>query len=95
MSLNNSYYNDKKRNDILMLYEDINKVKTQSIFTGGIDTGVDSGKFVIDTSNNIGMSGSQTQEVYADRFIGPYARNQLNCQSWLGESTESNDEGHS
>ena len=49
---------------------------------------------MIDTSNNIGMSG-QTQEVYADRFIGPYARNQLNCQSWLGESTEGSDEGHS
>ena len=27
ISRDNSYYNDKKRNDILMLYEDINKVK--------------------------------------------------------------------
>ena len=90
-SLNQSYYIEKKRRDILLLYEDINKVSQQSILSGGIDTGIDSGKFVIDTSSITG--GSQAQDIFADRFIGPYARNQLNSPSWL--STSSDDDGQS
>jgi len=45
--------------------------------TGGLDTGIDFGKFIIDTSNNIGQT-SPSSERYADRFIGPYARTHLN-----------------
>jgi len=68
-------------------------VSQQSILTGGIDTGIDSGKFVIDTSNNIGVNSSN-HDLFAERFIGPYARNQLNSNSWL-ENNDSQEEGQS
>jgi hypothetical protein len=72
----------QKRNGVFTIYDEINKINTQSIFSGGLDTGIDYGKFVIDTSNNIGTM-NHTQDSYADRFIGPYARTQLNNQRWL------------
>lgn len=48
---------------------------------------------MIDTSNNIGLNANQSNEIYADRFIGPYARTQLNNLSWLNTSVEDGDEG--
>ena len=72
---------DRKKFDVLKIYEDVDKVKNQSILTGGLDTGIDFGKFIIDT--NIGTTSSATQEIVAERFIGPYARTQLNNLSWL------------
>jgi len=39
--------------DILKVYENTDTLSNQSIFTGGLDTGMEIGKFVIDTSNNI------------------------------------------
>lgn len=67
----------QKKNGVFTIYDEINKLNNQSIFSGGLDTGIDFGKFVIDTSNNIGTQ-NQNQDSFADRFIGPYARTQLN-----------------
>jgi hypothetical protein len=49
---------DRKKFDVLKIYEDADKVKKQSILTGGLDTGIDFGKFIIDT--NIGTTSSTT-----------------------------------
>jgi hypothetical protein len=64
--------------DVLKVYNEADNASQNSIFTGGLDTGIDFGKFVIDTSNNITNSNSSIQERYAERFIGPYCRTNLN-----------------
>lgn len=53
---------------------------------------MDIGKFVIDTSNIIGNNSNQSSEIYADRFIGPYGRNELNNLSMLGINQENGDD---
>jgi hypothetical protein len=87
---------DQQRVDVLQVYADIDNAIHSSLFNGGIDTGLDYGKFSIDTSNNIGTAGNQvqqSQDVYAERFVGPFARTQLNQLSWLdSESDESSSE---
>lgn len=39
--------------DVLRVYDNFEDIQRQSILTGGLDTGMEIGKFVIDTSNNI------------------------------------------
>ena len=39
--------------DVLKVYNEAESSNQHSIFNGGLDTGIDFGKFVIDTSNNI------------------------------------------
>jgi len=41
---------DKKKFDVLKVYENLEKVQNQSILSGGLDTGIEFGKFIIDTS---------------------------------------------
>ena len=53
---------------------------------------MDIGKFVIDTSNIIGSNSNPSQEMFADRFIGPYGRNELNSLSMLGCNYENGEE---
>jgi hypothetical protein len=56
------------------------------VLVGGLDTGIDFGKFMIDTSNNIGTPVNMASERFAERFIGPYARTHLNSPSLLKET---------
>jgi hypothetical protein len=49
---------DRKKFDVLKIYEDVDKVKNQSILSGGLDTGIEFGKFIIDT--NIGTTSNTT-----------------------------------
>jgi len=51
----NSFFFDKRKS-VFSIYEDVNKLNCNSIFSGGLDTGIDFGKFVYDTSNNIGTT---------------------------------------
>ena len=51
-----SYIN--RKHDVLTVYEDVEKQESQSILNGGLDTGINFGKFIIDTSNNIGPPSS-------------------------------------
>lgn len=60
--------------DVLKVYNETDSSNQHSIFNGGLDTGIDFGKFVIDTSNNITNNSSSIQERYAERFMGPYCR---------------------
>ena len=68
--------------DVLNVYSDESQSQ-QSIFNGGLDRGIDFGKFVIDTSNNITSNHNNIQERYAERFIGPYCRSLLNDESFI------------
>jgi len=77
----NGYIPKERDFDVLKAYEDLEKMDKQSILTGNLDSGIDLGKFYIDTSNNLGQNNSS--EIIADRFVGPYARTQLNSPSWL------------
>lgn len=43
----------QRKFDVLKVYEDLDYVNNQSILTGGLDTGIEIGKFIIDTSNNL------------------------------------------
>ena len=61
---------DRIKFDVLKVYENMDTVRNQSILTGGLDIGLEIGKFVFDTSQN----RVQNYENYAERFIGPYAR---------------------
>lgn len=72
--------------DVLKVYDNTETLSKQSIFSGGLDTGMEIGKFVIDTSNNI-TNSSPAMERYADRFQGPYARTQLNSPSLVKEKS--------
>jgi hypothetical protein len=51
-----------KRFDVLKYYDDhliAGKTNgTSSLFTGGVDTGIEIGKFTIDTTNNINNNSS-------------------------------------
>ena len=60
--------------DVLKVYNEAESLNQHSIFNGGLDTGIDFGKFVIDTSNNITNNSNSIQERYAERFTGPYCR---------------------
>lgn len=54
MQMNPGFVNnmpDTRPYDVLNVYNDLNQVDNQSILTGELDTGIDIGKFVIDTSN--------------------------------------------
>ena len=42
---------DSRPYDVLNVYNDLNQVENQSILTGELDTGINIGSFVIDTSN--------------------------------------------
>ena len=55
----NSYSYFSKKHDVLAVYEDLDKQSQSSLLTGGMDTGIDFGKFLIDTSNNIGPTTNQ------------------------------------
>ena len=53
-----------KRFDVLKYYDEnlcgpkANSTLTSSLFTGGLDTGIEIGKFTIDTTNNINNNSS-------------------------------------
>lgn len=79
-----------KQFDVLSVYDDLTSVQSQSILTGGLDTGIDFGKFLIDTSNNIGPGQHQKMEMCSERFIGPYARTELNSPSLLNPDNQTN-----
>ena len=55
---------DMKRFDVLKYYDEhlsggkTNSTLTTSLFTGGLDTGMEIGKFIIDTTNNINSTSS-------------------------------------
>ena len=55
---------DMKRFDVLKYYDEnlpgsyANSTLSSSLFTGGLDTGIEIGKFTIDTTNNINNNSS-------------------------------------
>ena len=54
MQMNSAFVNnmpDTRPYDVLNVYSNLNQVENQSILTGELDTGIDIGKFVIDTSS--------------------------------------------
>lgn len=73
--------------DVLKVYNDGDVQNSNSIFEGGLDTGIDFGKFVIDTSNNITNNQSNIQDRYAEQFMGPYSRTELNDSKLIQDSS--------
>ena len=62
---------------MLKIY-DKNDADTASLFTGSLDTGIDLGNFILDTSNPKNCIANPPNRNYTDRFVGPYCRMSLN-----------------
>ena len=68
--------NQKPKFDVLKIYDDpeVDASGNSSIFRGGLDTGIDLGKFILDTSNMKNCVINPPNQNYSQRFIGPYCR---------------------
>jgi len=79
---------------VLNIYDD-SDVERTSIFSGSLDTGIDLGNFIFDTSNSKICLRDPPYINYTDRFVGPYCRTSLNDDALIGDSQGSTSETRS
>ena len=72
----------------MKIYDDEN-VERKSIFTGSLDTGIDLGSFILDTTNPKNCQRNPPYINYTERFIGPYCRTSLNDEKLINDSQDS------
>ena len=88
LSQDQSSASSKPNFDVLKIYDDADVERT-SIFTGSLDTGIDLGSFIFDTSNPKNCQRNPSYANYTERFIGPYCRTSLNDDKLISDSEAS------